>query len=203
MGVRQVTLGALVLLLALAATFVALTRAVERQAAVDETRAADVAIVLGAAVERGGRPSPSLRVRTQHAIELYRAGQVKALFLTGGLGRNAPSEAEVMRRLAVAAGVPEAALVLDETATSTQESMAAARAEAERRGWQTALVVSEPFHMLRARQMARDVGLEAYASPAMDSRIQRNERLRRFYTAREAAALLFYLTLGRVVPPGG
>jgi uncharacterized SAM-binding protein YcdF (DUF218 family) len=202
MAVRQVVLGALALLLALAAAFVALYRSVERQAPVDETRAADVAIVLGAAVERGGRPSPSLRVRTQHAIELYRTGRVRMLFLTGGLGRNAPSEAEVMRRLALAAGVPEAALVLDETATSTQESMAAARAEAERRGWQTVLVVSEPFHLPRARQMARDAGLDAYASPAVGSPIQRIERLRRFYMAREAAALLWYLTLGRIVLPG-
>ena len=175
---------------------------VERGSVVDETRSADVAIVLGAGVERGGRPSTSLRVRTQHAIDLYRAGRVKTLFLTGGLGRNAPTEAEAMRRLALAAGVPDSAIVLEETATSTQESIAAAARESRARGWETALVVTEPFHTLRARQMARDAGLDAYASPAPGGSIQRIDRLRRFYTAREAAALLWYFTLGRLIPLG-
>jgi uncharacterized SAM-binding protein YcdF (DUF218 family) len=189
-------------LVAGAGAFFLLYEQVERAGAVDETRPADVAIVLGAAVERGGRPSPSLRVRTQHAIELYRAGRVKTLFFTGGLGRNAPTEAEAMRRLALAAGVPDTALVLDETATSTQESINAALREARARGWETVLVVTEPFHTLRARQMARDAGLDAYASPAPGSAIQRIERLRRFYTAREAAALVWYFTLGRLIPLG-
>ena len=175
---------------------------VERAGTVDETRPADAAIVLGAAVERGGRPSPSLRVRTQHAIDLYRSGRVKTLFLTGGLGRNAPSEAEAMRRLALAAGVPDIALVLDETATSTQESIAAAAREARTRKWDTVLVVTEPFHTLRARHMARDAGLDAYASPAPGSSIQRIERLRRFYTARETLALVWYFSLGRVIQIG-
>src|SRR5688572_6748665 len=190
---------ALSMTVVLAVALATLYGSVELQAAVDETRAADVAIVLGAAVERGGRPSPSLRTRTQHAIELYRGGRVKTLFLTGGLGRNAPSEAEAMRRLALAGGVPDIALVLDETATSTQQSIAAAAREARARGWETALVVSEPFHMLRARQMARDAGLDAYASPATGSAIQRIERLRRYYTARESAALLWYFTFGRLI----
>ena len=193
---------ALTVAVALAVALATLYGSVERQAAVDETRPADVAIVLGAAVERGGRPSPSLRSRTQHAIELYRAGRVKTLFLTGGLGRNAPSEAEAMRRLALAGGVPDTAIVLDETATSTQQSIAAAAREARARGWETALVVSEPFHMRRARQMARDAGLDAYASPSTGSAIQRIERLRRYYTARESAALLWYFTLGKLIPLG-
>ena len=195
---QRLILAALALVLAGAGAFYFLYGAVVRAAVLDETRPADVAIVLGAAVERGGRPSPSLRVRTQHAIDLYRSGRVKALFLTGGLGRNAPSEAEAMRRLALAAGVPDSALVLDETATSTQESIAAAAREARARGWETVLVVTEPFHTPRARQMARDAGLDAYASPAPGGSIQRIDRLRRFYTAREAAALGWYLTLGRL-----
>ena len=190
---------AVVVVIGLGGAFVTLYRSVEQQAGIDETRPAHVAIVLGAAVERGGRPSPSLRTRTQHAIELYRAGRVKTLFLTGGLGRNAPTEAEAMRRLALAAGVPDSAIVLEETATSTQESMTAAAREARLRGWGIVLVVTEPFHTLRARQMARDAGLDAYASPASGSSIQRIDRLRRFHTAREAAALLYYLSLGRLV----
>ena len=199
---QRLILAVLALVLAGGAAVYALYGQVERAAARDETRPADVAIVLGAAVERGGRPSPSLRVRAQHAIDLYRTGRVQTLFLTGGLGRNAPSEAEAMRRLALAAGVPDAALVLDETATSTYESIAAAAREARARRWGTVLIVTEPFHTPRARQMARDLGLDAYASPAPGGPIQRIERLRRYYTAREAAALLWYVTLGRFLATG-
>ena len=185
----------------LAGTFWLLYGAVDRQAVLIETRRADAIVVLGSAVWPGGRPSPSLRVRAQHAIALYQQGYAPTLFLSGGTGRFPPSEASVMRRLALDAGVPESALVLDEAATSTQQSAEnAARAAAER-GWENVLVVSEPFHMLRARQMVRDagaeIGLEAFASPAPGSSIQRTERLRRYYTAREALALAWYYAAGR------
>jgi uncharacterized SAM-binding protein YcdF (DUF218 family) len=177
--------------------------AVERQAARDETRAADVIIVLGSGVRPDGRPSSSLRARTLHAVELYKKGLAPLLYLTGGVGRFGPSEAAVMRRLALEAGVPESSLVLDEAATSTQESVDNAAGAARSRSWRTALLVSEPFHMLRARRMARDAGLEAYASPASDSPLHRIERLRRWYTLRETAALLWYLSLGQLERLGG
>lgn len=176
---------------------VALYTAVDRQARVDEARPADVIVVLGSQVRPNGVPSNSLYARTMRGVELYKAGYAPTLFLTGGLGRFPPSEAEVMRRLAVGADVPESALILDEAATSTQESMLTLAREAERRGWRTVLVVSDPFHMLRARQMARDVGLDAYAAPAFSSPLHTIERLRRFYTAREVVALLWYFTVGR------
>lgn len=189
-----VTLGGLTLALAL----VGLYNAVDRQADEDEARPVDVILVLGSQVRADGQPSNSLRSRTLRAIDLYKAGYAPALFLTGGEGRFPPAEAEVMRRLAVAAGVPEAALVLDTTATSTQESMLNAARAAEAHGWRSALVVSDPFHMLRARQMARDVGLEAYGAPAFDSRLYTVDRLRRFYTLRESLALVWYYTVGRL-----
>jgi uncharacterized SAM-binding protein YcdF (DUF218 family) len=174
--------------------------AVERRAAQDEVRRADAIVVLGSAVRPDGQPSASLRARTQRAIELYRDGYAPALFLTGGLGRFPPSEAAAMRRLALAGGVPESALALDETATSTQQSVANAARAAAGRGWTSVLVVSEPFHMLRATRMARDAGLVAYAAPARRSPLHTQPRLRRYYTGREALALLWYLAAGRFVP---
>jgi uncharacterized SAM-binding protein YcdF (DUF218 family) len=183
-------------LLVLAAVY----SAVERQAARDETRRADAIVVLGSAVRPDGQPSASLRARTQQAIELYRQGYAPTLFLSGGLGRFPPSEAAAMRRLALAGGVPESALVLDETATSTRESVTNAARAAAARGWTSVLVVSEPFHMLRATRMARDAGLAAYAAPARRSPLHTQSRLRRYYTGREALALLWYLAAGRFLP---
>ncbi len=197
MKLRYFVLGALSGGLTVVVAVVLLYAAVDRQAETDETRAADAIIVLGSQVRADGSPSASLYARTQHAIELYRAGYAPTLFLTGGVGRFPPAEAEVMRRMALQAGIPDSALVLDETATSTQESMATAARVARERGWRTVLVVSDPFHMLRSRQMARDAGLDAYGSPAYESHLYTIDRLRRYYTARETVALLWYFTLGR------
>src|SRR5574341_174736 len=86
---------------------------------VDDARRVDAIIVLGSAVWPGGRASPSLAARIQHAIALYRAGYASHLILSGGLGGNPPSEAEVMRRLATNSGVPADAVILDDASHST------------------------------------------------------------------------------------
>jgi len=194
-------LGVLAVVIA-TATFLTGYRAVNAQAMRDEARSADAIVVFGSAVWPGGRPSPSLRVRIEHAIGLYKSGYAPVLYLSGGTGRFPPSEAAVMRRLALEAGVPERALVLDQEATSTQESAGNAAREAKAQGWRRVLVVSEPFHMLRARQMVRDAGngqgLEAYASPAGGSSLQRIDRLRRYYTSREVLALAWYYSAGSI-----
>lgn len=198
MRLRTIFLGATLGGLTLALTLVGLYKAVDRQAEEDEARAADVIIVLGSQVRADGQPSNSLRSRIERGVELYQAGYAPTLFLTGGVGRFPPAEAEAMRRVALAAAIPDSALVLDTAATSTQESMLTAAREAQARGWRTALVVSDPFHMLRARQMARDVGFDAYGAPTYDSRLYTVDRLRRFYTLRETLALVWYYTVGRL-----
>ncbi len=174
-----------------------LYRQVEIQASQDEARPADVIIVLGAAVWPGGRPSPTLLARTEHGIRLFRAGYAPRLLLTGGSGRFPPAEAEVMARIARQTGIPRSALIEDDRATSTWESLRTARSIMTLNGWRTALVVSDPFHMFRALTMARDLGIEAYAAPASDSPTYTIDRLRRFYTFRESLALLWYFALQR------
>ena len=195
---RYFILGGLAGGLSVVLALVGLYQAVDRQAERDETRPADVIIVLGSQVRADGEPSNSLRSRTLRGIQLYQEGYAPQLFLTGGVGRFPPAEAQVMRRLALQAGVPDGALVLDETATSTQESIETVARLARERGWRTALIVSDPFHIYRARQMARDAGLDAYGAPAYQSHLYTIDRLRRYYTARESFALLWYYTLGRL-----
>jgi len=168
-------------------------RSIEERSVRDETRSADVIIVLGAAVWPNEQPGPSLRARTERAIELYDDGYAAHLILSGGLGRFPPEEAEVMRRLAVQTGIPSEALVLDKKAHSTWESMVYAREIMQERGWDTALIVSDPFHMKRSLLMAEDIGLTAYASPALNSPTHNSLSRRVFYTSREVLALWWYL----------
>ncbi|HEX7593637.1 MAG TPA: YdcF family protein, partial [Anaerolineae bacterium] len=174
---------------------------VDARAKIDGARRTDAIIVLGSAVWQGERASPSLYARTQHAIALYRAGYAPALILCGGLGGNPPSEAEVMRRLAASAGVPADALLLDDQSHSTEENLANAKALMDARGWHSALIVSDPFHLLRAELIARDLGIDAYGSGASDSPTYTAPQLHAWYTAREAVALVWYYTTRVVGEP--
>jgi vancomycin permeability regulator SanA len=166
---------------------------IDDRSTLDESAPADVILVLGSAVWPNEQPSPSLRARTERAIELYQDGFAPYLLLSGGLGRYPPEEAEVMRRLATDTGIPQEALILDKEAHSTWESMEKARQIMEQQGWDTALVVSDPFHLQRALLMARDAGFQAYGCPALDSPTYTIPSRRVFYTSREVLALWWYL----------
>ncbi|MBX3048737.1 MAG: YdcF family protein [Anaerolineales bacterium] len=136
----------------------------------DETRPADVAIVLGAAAWRD-RPSPVLRERINHAIALFQDGVVDAIIFTGGYGRNdLLSESETAREYALQAGLPLEALYIEANSTNTQQNLSEAQRLMQALGLQSALIVSDPMHMMRAMALADDLGIEAYSSPTTTSR---------------------------------
>lgn len=131
----------------------------------DQARPADAAIVLGAGVSRG-RPSPILRARIDHAIKLYQAGTVKKLIFTGGVGRNDTiSEAEASRQYALQQGVADSDILLEDKSTSTIENIRFAADIGSAAGFNSYLIVSTPYHMLRALWIANDLELEAASSP--------------------------------------
>jgi len=187
----MIALGALALLLAVLAI---LYQRVDARSQIDRARRVDAIIVLGSAVWSGGRASPSLNARMQHALALYQAGYAPYLILCGGVGGNPPSEAEVMRRLAISAGVSADALVLEDQSHSTEENLANAKKVMDARGWHNAVIVSDPFHLYRAEIIARDLGIEAYGSGASTSSTYARADLRVQYTVREAIALMWYYT---------
>jgi uncharacterized SAM-binding protein YcdF (DUF218 family) len=194
----MIALGALALLLAVLAL---LYQRVDARSQIDRARRVDAIIVLGSAVWPGGRASPSLNARTQHAIALYQAGYAPYLIFCGGIGGNPPSEAEVMRRLAISAGVPADALILEDQSHSTEENLANAKKVMDARGGHSAIVVSDPFHLYRAEIIARDLGIEAYGSGASTSPTYARADLRVQYTVREAIALVWYYTTRVVGEP--
>lgn len=131
----------------------------------DETRPANAAIVLGAAVY-GERPSPIFRERINHAIRLYQDGYVQHIIFTGGVGhRDELAEAEVGRTYALARGVPATAVLIEITSTNTRQNLANAQTVAQQNGLDSFLIVSTPYHMRRAINIAHDLGMEAYSSP--------------------------------------
>jgi len=183
---------ALVVLVALGSLFANLWLRISTQAQKDEARRADVIIILGCAVWPGERPSPSLEARVQHGILLYQRGMADHLVLSGGVGRYPPAEAEVMRRLALSHGVPEQSLILDTESSSTIESIQRAGSTMQKHDWNTAIIVSDPFHIYRALMMARDESIHAWGSPALNSPTYTIPRLRYYYTLREVLAITWY-----------
>ncbi|MDB4907081.1 MAG: hypothetical protein JWO05_1865 [Gemmatimonadetes bacterium] len=131
----------------------------------------DAIVVLGAA-QYAGRPSPVLRARLDHAIELYRQRAAPEIVFTGGTGvGDTTSEAAVGRRYAMMRGVPDSAIELENTGRTTSESMRSVAALLAARGKAEVILVSDPFHMLRLSILARRFGLHPHSSPTPTSRI--------------------------------
>jgi uncharacterized SAM-binding protein YcdF (DUF218 family) len=151
----------------------------------DQRRPVDAIVVLGAA-QYNGRPSPVLRARLDHALELYGEGLAPVVIVTGGVGRgDTTSEAAVGRRYLAAHGVPLNAIVAQDEGRTTRASMNAVRRWLRSRGLHRVLLVSDPFHMFRLRLEARRTALEAATSPTESSPISHNPVLELRYLLAE------------------
>lgn len=138
----------------------------------DQARPADAIIVLGAA-QYQGRPSPVLRARLDHAIALHRDSLAPVLIFTGGVGvGDTISEAEVGRRYALREGVEERRIIVETAGLSTEQSMRTVGELMGSRGMSSAVLVSDPFHMLRLRVVAARHGISSYSSPTRSSPIR-------------------------------
>ncbi len=142
-----------------------------RAAREDQRRPAGAIVVLGAA-QYNGKPSPVLRARLDHALELQRAGLAPLLVVTGGIGSgDRESEATVGRRYLVARGIPDSLVVVLPDGRNTDQTMDAVETWVHERGLNDILLVSDAFHLARLRVEARRHGLTAYTSPAEGSPI--------------------------------
>ena len=183
-----------VLVLGIFALWVISAAAVMIWSSRDEARPADAIVVLGAA-QYAGRPSPVLRARLDHALDLWRRHLGKILILTGGTGAgDTTSEAAVGRTYAIKRDVPDTVILMETQGRTTSESMRAVAGMLEARGLQTALLVSDPFHMLRLRVLARRFGFTPYTSPTRTSPISPNREQRWKYIFSESikAPLTFF-----------
>jgi len=133
---------------------------------------ADAAVVLGAAVWTE-EVSPVFKERINHAINLYKRGQVRKLIFTGGQGNpGEPTESSAARDYALQSGVPASAILIEEKSHTTYENILYAKQLADTHGIKKVLIVSDPLHMKRAMAMAGDAGLAADPSPTPSTRYQ-------------------------------
>ncbi len=176
----------LILLVALWALTVAAIHLYGRR---DEARRVDAIVVLGAA-QYDGRPSPVLRARLDHAVALYRRDLAPVIIMTGGVGPgDTVSEAVVSQRYAVRQGIPPGAILTEREGLTTLQSMDGVARLMRARGLSRAVLVSDPFHMLRLKLLALRVGLRGFTSPTPDSPISRNRAQERRFLIRESFGL--------------
>ncbi|WP_396204121.1 YdcF family protein [Gemmatimonas sp.] len=166
---------------------------------------ADAIVVLGAA-QYGGRPSPVLKSRLDHALELWEADRAPHVVLTGGRRPgDLISEAAAGRRYLVRRGIPNDSMMLEPAGRTSlasirgaAELLTASRArggtmangptESGERPRPRVLLVSDPFHMLRLDVLARMNGLTPLPSPTRTSPISANRAVLE-YMLRESVAL--------------
>ena len=186
------TVIALALVLSLAVYWSYLYRQIRNQAVVDEARQADAIVVLGAA-QYNGRPSPVLKARLDHAYDLYKQGYAHAIITTGSYGPDPNfSEAHVSTKYLVEHGVDVATIITEQGSGSTYDSIDASAGLMHAKGWTTALVVSDGFHLFRLKKMFEDKGILAYTSPALDSPIEVASSQRFWYSIREVILFSAY-----------
>lgn len=166
------------------------------------TGTADAIVVLGAA-QYGGRPSPVLKSRLDHALALYKSDRAPQVVLTGGRRPgDLISEAAAGRRYLVRRGIPNEAMLLEpagrtslasiygaaELLTARRDSLAGAATDESTLPKPRVLLVSDPFHMLRLEILARMHGLTPLPSPTRTSPISANRAVLE-YMLRESVAL--------------
>lgn len=152
----------------------------------DEARPASAIVVMGAA-QYVGRPSPVLKARLDHALELWRRRLAPKIVLTGGTGvGDTTSEAAVSARYVRARGVPDSAIVLEDEGLTTSQSLRAVTSLLSGEPDKRVILVSDPFHMLRLVILARRLGLEPYSSPTRTSPISASPVQRARYVVGES-----------------
>lgn len=159
----------------------------------DDRPSSDAIVVLGAS-QFDGRPSSVFKARLQHARALYDDGVAPRVITVGGGApgdrtTEAEAGAEFLRERDVqVVAVPEG--------RNTLESMEAVEALMDDEGWESAVLVTDPWHSLRSRRMARDKGIDAETSPTRAGPSVRTRETQLRYIGRETLAYLYYRTFG-------
>ena len=155
---------------------------------------ADAALVFGNTVDPSGKPSPRLASRLDVARRLFEQKRVRYILVSGGFGKEGFDEAKVMGSYLRARGVPDSALIEDGHGSNTIVSCVNARSLLAARHASSVDLVTQYFHIPRARLAAQRAGLKVTGALA-----PRFFEVRDLYSlGREVVALPTYaLRLGR------
>lgn len=121
--------------------------------------APDAVLVLGAAMAAPGVPGPALRRRIEHGVSVFFERAAGHIIVSGGVVGPPPAEAHVMRALAMALGVADERIVVEDSSRNTFENAVYAGRIIRERDWQRVVLVTDAFHLRRATFIFGRLGL--------------------------------------------
>ncbi len=167
----------------------------------DLAQPADAIVILGARVNADGSPSSDLLSRTFHAIDLYNAGLAPVVICAGGVGGDRLSAGAVACRYAAEElGLPpnHALFAQEGNAWTTADEAAKVSEMMRANGWRSAILVSHPLHLFRAKWLFEREGIEVFTSPTNTNLRRIFPPLRAWYSLREAGGVI--LTAAQDLP---
>jgi uncharacterized SAM-binding protein YcdF (DUF218 family) len=165
----------------------------------DARPTSDAIVVLGSA-QYNGVPSSIFEARLEHALRLWNDGVAPVIVTVGGKADGDQfTEAEAGRDYLANAGIPADSLLAVPEGVDTLESMRAVSTAFDEHGWTSAVLVTDPWHAMRAERMAEDAGIEADSSPTRQGPAVETRATQFRYILRETAAYLLYRATGESV----
>lgn len=163
----------------------------------DERQNVDAIVILGSA-EYAGKPSPVFKARLDHGADLYKEGYAPSIIVAGGQDEDETySEAGVGKAYLVKQKkIPQEKIIAEEYSLTTVQNISRLKDHAQAQGLKKVLLVSDPFHMFRAKWLAKKWGIEVYTSPTQTSPISENHWLEFKFVMREAVAFTGHLFFG-------
>lgn len=133
-----------------------------------DRKSVDAIVVLGAS-QWNGRPSPALRARLDHALELYKANLADYIVLTGGIAkRETISESRVGKNYLNKKGIPNSKIIIEEDGKTTKESLKKVSEIKNKNDFKNILFVSHGYHLYRVKKIAADYDMGNVYSSAVE-----------------------------------
>ncbi len=154
----------------------------------DRIRHADVIVVFGNTINSDGKPSDRLKARLDKAIQLFQEGFSTAVLVSGGIEPNGFDEASVMKAYLLQNSVPAPSIYSDNQGVDTYNTARNTSTLMQRNHWSSVIIVSQYFHIARARMAFRRFGIPTIYSAHADYFEPRDL----YSLSREVIAFLIY-----------
>ncbi len=176
---------------ALLAYFIVVCLGIVRASTAQELRPSDAIVVFGAA-EYSGHPSPVLKLRLDHAFDLFQQHLAPVVITTGGSGEDPKfSEGGVGHDYLMHRGIPDSNLIAETQGSDTSQSAERVAVIMRTNHMKTCIAVSDAYHVFRIRRLLEHEGVQVYVAPRPDS-LPRTQRQRFVAVAREAASYVLW-----------